>query len=258
MAQRVGILNLVKSALNPSMLPVMLRKAWKRIVSPNSDTEKKLMIDWLIANRTDLDDWANQLNPDLWLEALKFSKRLEKKAADILNTIDYDLGGGGCYPLLYFLVRIRQPEVVLETGVAAGFSSHSILSAMEENGKGTLYSSDFPYFRIPNPKQYIGIIVPEELRRKWHLYVEGDRKNIPAILTKFGSIDLLHYDSDKTYSGRQFVLEAVKPKLNANSIIIVDDIQDNTHFKVFVQDIPPDNWHVFGFEGKYIGLVISS
>ena len=76
-----------------------------------------------------------------------------------MENIQYNLGGGADYPLLYFLTRYLNPENVLETGVAAGFSSYAILSALQKNRKGTLYSSDFPYLRIKNPERYIGIVV---------------------------------------------------------------------------------------------------
>ena len=55
------------------------------------------------------------------------------------------LGGGGNFILLYFLTR-KFNKVVVETGVAAGWSSLAILGAFEKNGEGKLYSSDFPYF----------------------------------------------------------------------------------------------------------------
>ena len=94
-----------------------------------------------------------------------------------LKKIKYDLGGGGFYPLLFFIVKYIKPNIVVETGVAAGFSSYAILKAIEENKKGRLYSSDFPYFRIPNPEKYIGIIVPEKLKKSWDLLIDGDNIN---------------------------------------------------------------------------------
>lgn len=44
--------------------------------------------------------------------------------------------------LLYALVRIEQPEVVVETGVAAGTSSFVILEALTRNERGRLHSFD--------------------------------------------------------------------------------------------------------------------
>ena len=82
------------------------------------------------------------------------------------------------------MVLIAEPKTILETGVAAGFSSQSFLSALAKNGSGKLYSSDYPYFRIPNPEKYIGIVVDKELQNNWELYIEGDKANLDKIIRK--------------------------------------------------------------------------
>ena len=45
--------------------------------------------------------------------------------------------------LLFFLTRFLKPNIVLETGVANGYSSKAILYAIKKNKKGSLFSSDF-------------------------------------------------------------------------------------------------------------------
>mgnify|MGYP007000273262 len=72
-----------------------------------------------------------------------------------------------------------------------------------------LYSSDFPYFRIKDPEKYIGIVVEKSLRKNWNLFIEGDENNLPKILKTAKKIDILSYDSDKTYSGRSKTLTKV-------------------------------------------------
>ena len=57
---------------------------------------------------------------------------------------------GGLYKLLYFPIRKIKPYTVVETGVAAGWTSLAILRALNKNGRGHLYSSDFPYFELKN------------------------------------------------------------------------------------------------------------
>ena len=44
-----------------------------------------------------------------------------------------------------------------------------LLQAIEKNNVGKLFSSDFPYFRLENPEQYIGIVVPNDLKKNWRL-----------------------------------------------------------------------------------------
>lgn len=163
-------------------------------------------------------------------------------------------GGGGHYPLLYFLTRYRKPAVVVETGVAAGFSSAAFLAAMNANGSGRLYSSDFSLFRLDHPESFIGRLVDDELRRNWTLRLKGDRSNLPAILREVGSVDLLHYDSDKTHSGRAFALAQVESRLAPEAVVVMDDIQDNLFFHDHVRR-RQSRFRVIGFEGKSVGII---
>jgi hypothetical protein len=45
-------------------------------------------------------------------------------------------------PSLYLLTRLLRPNAIVETGVAAGVSSYFILQALQDIGKGQLYSVD--------------------------------------------------------------------------------------------------------------------
>ncbi len=86
------------------------------------------------------------------------------------------------------------------------------------------------------------------------MHITGDRKSLPEILKKASRVDLFHFDSDKTVSGREFALSSVQPHLTPGAVIIMDDIQDNLHFRDTVEKrgVP---FKVFGFEGKYQGVI---
>jgi LytS/YehU family sensor histidine kinase len=76
------------------------------------------------------------------------------------------------------------------------------------------------------------------LIKNWYLDIEGDDKALPEILKRIGenNIDLIHYDSDKSYNARNKALKIFESKINSsNTIIIFDDIQDNLHFKDLVE-----------------------
>jgi hypothetical protein len=47
-------------------------------------------------------------------------------------------------PVLYVCIRALKPQIMVETGVSSGSSTHYILKAMELNGQGKLYSIDLP------------------------------------------------------------------------------------------------------------------
>jgi predicted O-methyltransferase YrrM len=154
-------------------------------------------------------------------------------------------------------VRKIKPIVVVETGVAAGWSSLAILRALGKNGKGKLYSSDFPYFRLENPGQYVGYLAKNEINKiDWFLDIRGDNLAIPEILKRIGSnnIDLIHYDSDKSYSGWDKVLKNLFPKISHKTIIIFDDIQDNLYFKNLIERTKKD-YFILQFKGKYLGII---
>lgn len=246
----MGVREVLRNALRPGYGFVMADKARKRL----TPSTRRAALEWAISSATPMDLYCSRLNGELWKEAVEWARSVEPACRRIVERSGVDLGGGGAYSLLYFVTRLRTPATVVETGVAAGWSSLAFLSALERNGTGHLYSSDFPYFRLDNPEQYVGILVTNDLRARWTLDLRGDRKALPAILSMAGSIGIFHYDSDKSRAGRQWALRELEPYLCDNSIIIMDDIQDNTFFRDFVQS-RKCTYAVFEFQGKFLGLV---
>lgn len=247
--------NILKQATKPSRFNVMAGKVVSRLFENNSKTSIQTNLTWIKEGLECYETYASQINPAIWIESKAIGEDITKRSEDILRGIEYDLGGGGLYTFLYFIIRLTKPKNVVETGVAAGFSSYAILAALEQNKTGKLFSSDFPYFRLPNPEKYIGVIVPDELKKNWTLLIEGDEKNLPKIMNEVDSIDLFHYDSDKSYKGRKKALAMVSSKLSQTAIILMDDIQDNSHFHDMVMDIKREDWRIFEFKGKYVGMI---
>ncbi|GAA3180977.1 hypothetical protein GCM10010531_38950 [Blastococcus jejuensis] len=247
--------NIARNALRPSYLREMTRKASLRIRSTGREVEEAKA--WASANAVDMTAWATEVDPDLWREAEEFASAMAADARPRVAALEdagITMGGGGAYGLLYFLARRLAPERILETGVAAGWSTWAFLAAIETNGRGSLYSSDFPYFRIANPEQYIGYLVPDRLRNpNWHLYTKGDRANLKNILAKEKSFGLVHYDSDKTRAGRQFCVDALRGHLTDRSVLVMDDIGDDLFFRDVLYS--PDDAVIFAWEGKYLGMV---
>jgi predicted O-methyltransferase YrrM len=218
---------------DPRRIKPLAKKIAKR-VSGETDRGSPENDEWIVANSIPAEKIAISLDSGLWNEALQFSESLQKRAAAILEGIPYELGGGGHDVFLYWLTRYARPKVIVETGVAAGWTSTAFLAAIAKNGTGKLYSSDFPYFRLPNPEQFIGILVEEELRRNWVLEVNSDEVNLPRILGGLDEVDLFHYDSDKMASGREFAVELVRKKLSPTGLIIMDDIWNDDWFRIYV------------------------
>jgi predicted O-methyltransferase YrrM len=204
-----------------------------------------------VASRADRFVAANEL---LWSEAESFAAALEARAEVLLRARGFDAVGSGAHcALLYFLTRHTRPRSVLETGVAAGYASAAVLAALERNGAGRLFSSDFPYLRSPRPYDHIGCLVDPSHRHRWRIELVGDRVNVPLLLAGAGPIDLFHYDSDKSYSGRKWVFSRVLRSLSPGAVVVMDDVQDNLFFKDWIER---EGWPyaVLPFRDKYVGV----
>jgi predicted O-methyltransferase YrrM len=246
--------NILGNSFKRHNFRVMLDKVGARFRERKWKSESARSLAWCRENVQPLEAFLRRVDSDLWDETSQVCREIESDAQRKLAEIDVPLGGGGNYPLLYFFTRLRRPATVVETGVAAGWSSQAILTALRNNGdNGRLYSSDFPYFRQQDPERFIGYVVADELRESWSLLIDGDKFNLPRILLSCGAVDLFHYDSDKSRAGRQFALDCLVPRIADNALLIFDDIQDNLHFADLVAERA---WPycVFEFEGKYIGM----
>ncbi|MGE3856188.1 MAG: class I SAM-dependent methyltransferase [Dehalococcoidia bacterium] len=242
--------NVARNALRPAFLPVMLRKVLKRTERDTSAAATA----WARERARPIDAYCAAADPALWAETTARCEEMRAEVRAKLDALGIDLGGGGAYPLLRFLVRWRRPEVVVETGVAAGWSSYAVLDALRANGGGRLLSSDFPYFRLDHPERYVGFAVPDDLRPGWHLDMRGDAAALPDIVSRVDRIDLFHYDSDKSASGRAFALRTAGRLIGRRGVVVMDDIQDNLFFRDWVarEHLP---YLVFEFEGKFLGVV---
>ena len=246
--------NILRNIIKKNNLVVIFNKIIKRF-EKNTSLEAKSWANSHVKMTTD--EFLKKIDAKLYNESITVINEIVLQSKKKLDSINVSLGGGGNYLLLYFLIRKYRPKIILETGVAAGWSTLAILKAINKNKLGKLYSSDFPYFRIKNPEKFIGFLARDEKNlSEWSLDIRGDEIALPFFTSKFkdNSIDLFHYDSDKSYSGRKKAMKILEKKLSKNSIIIFDDIQNNLHFKNFVNK---NNlkFRIFEFQSKFIGLI---
>jgi len=111
-----------------------------------------------------------------------------------------------------------------------------------------------PYPKMNN-EAFVGIVVPERLRGSREIIREPDRPGIKKAIARAGGIiDLCHYDSDKSWWGRQYGYPLLWNALRSGGIFISDDIQDNMAFADFVAECQL-NFSVTEYGGKYIGIV---
>ena len=251
-------LAILESALNPKRFPVMLDKLSRRMTRKKAGLSQQAYMQWLSDEGVSVEEWCKSRDEGLWEEAVSFKDALVEAYKERRDKLPPEIGGSGnaCFNFLYFLTRYFKPQTVVETGVALGFSSQAFLKALDLNGQGgRLYSSDFPYFRVHNAESYIGFMVEDAYRPFWTLYVDGDDSNLRRIRDGVGSIDLFHYDSDKSYIGRMKGFAAVQDKLAPDALILFDDLRDNPHFYDFVQQKMFKNYVVFDYKGQFVGMV---
>jgi hypothetical protein len=140
--------------------------------------------------------------------------------------------------LCYVLCRALRPDVVLETGVAYGASSSYIVKALDLNAHGELHSVDRAPVR-PGVEDYIGALVPEELRSRWTLHRGTSRRLVPSLLPNLEGLSLFVHDSQHTYRNISWELRTVTPHLTRPAAVLVDDTAGNRAFEEWVERSRP-------------------
>jgi predicted O-methyltransferase YrrM len=176
-------------------------------------------------------------------------KRSEEAAA----ACPVKMGGPSNLDLLYQLAEHVQARRVIETGVAYGWSSLALLLSIKKRN-GMLVSTDLPYAGLDNDL-YVGCVVPDELHENWKLLRGPDRQRIPEAINLVGTLDLCHYDSDKSYSGRMWTYPRLWEALCSGGLFISDDIGDNMGFPDFTRSVAIEPIVVRSGE-KYAGILV--
>jgi predicted O-methyltransferase YrrM len=143
------------------------------------------------------------------------------------------MGGGADVDILYTLVNSLNPVRVLETGVAHGWSTLALLAG-SQRPDFKLVSVDLPYINSPK-EALVGHLVPNQFRNNWVLLRYPDFIGVRIAIKTFGTFDVFHYDSDKSYSGKFRTLNYVFNRMPISGIIIVDDVNDNSAFIDFCE-----------------------
>lgn len=166
----------------------------------------------------------------------------------------FKMGGRGNVGLLFNVCEQVQAKYVAETGVAYGWSSLSILLSLAKRPGSLLVSTDMPYAKMGND-DFVGIVVPQHLKEHWRLIREADISGLPKAFKDVEYLDVVHYDSDKSYLGRMTTYPKLYKKLRAGGVFVSDDIQDNIAFKHFCEKLNLDPV-VISFRNQFVGAFI--
>lgn len=238
--------------------PKMYGQIWqlflRRFFLRNDRYKEFESIKWCESISTTEKDGFHQLFPDVDFENLnnRFPEIINS-AIERVKSSPFEMGGAGALDLIYNITSITKVQAILETGVSYGWSSLAFLLALKDQS-GRLFSIDMPYPKMGN-EDFVGIAVPSELKKNWTLYNFPDRVGIPrAINNNKAKFDLIHYDSDKSYSGRKWAYPILWEALKTGGLFISDDIQDNIAFKEFCDqlNLKPT---IVESQNKFVGIL---
>jgi hypothetical protein len=143
--------------------------------------------------------------------------------------------------LCYAACRATRPAAIIETGVAYGVTTAYILKALEENSEGRLHSIDLPPLGKRSP-EYVGCLVPAELRSRWDLRIGSVRSLLPGILRETGGVSVFIHDSLHTYAHMTMEFNAALGVLRPGGVLIADDIEGNKAFEEATRDSRVASW----------------
>jgi predicted O-methyltransferase YrrM len=147
------------------------------------------------------------------------------------------------------VLRTLRPAVAVETGVCNGVSTAFLLLALDANGAGELHSLDLPEIAgedyepgtfwdgkggavIPADREP-GWMIPERLRKRWHLTLGRSQDELPGMLDRLGAIDFFLHDSEHSEACMRFEFDTAWAALRDGGVLAADDVNANIAFADF-------------------------
>jgi len=206
-------------------------------------------------------DGFHKIFPDQdYTEISQIHSTTVREAVETIRSKDFNWGGQGNMSLNYNLAEAAKARNILETGVAYGWSSMSFLLSLENRNVGRLVSVDMPFFGVEDETE-VGCAVPEKLKSRWSLISLPDKDGLPKVFKQMPSIDICHYDSDKSYDGKKWAFPKIWKHLKKDGLLISDDISDNMAFFEFAESVSSRPIVIKTFDTqveKFVGILKKS
>lgn len=243
----------------PELYPQLMYLFYQRAFPHAKENTRNEATEWCLKRSITSSHAIQKFTGQTWVKPIRevFPEFFDA-AKKMVEQLPLKMGGKADLELLYYLAEHQKAHTIVETGVAYGWSSSVFLLSLQNREEGVLYSTDMPYAKMNN-EIFVGCLVPSELKKKWHLITLPDRQAFPKIGKQISSIDLCHYDSDKSYRGRMWAYAWLWSRLRIGGIFISDDVNDNVAFKDFSETVGETPTIVYYEpEDKYAGLLIKS
>lgn len=226
---------------DPSFTPELMRRARRKLLETvkGKDPRTESCKDWCASVGIKGEEFlkGHGVSDETLKKYAAFEAAEAPKAQQKLNDsgMTQDIGAANMQ-VLYCLAEHHDAANILETGVAYAWSSLAILHSLHSRDKGHLISNDLPP-TANFSEDYIGMLVPEEMKSRWTFIRGADRESLKKIHLDGKRFDLMHYDSDKTYEGRRWSYAFIYDHLlKPGGILMSDDIDDNYGFKDFCDE----------------------
>jgi len=156
---------------------------------------------------------------------------------------------------LFSICYFSEPELVIETGVAYGFSSSYILLALSLLKKGKLISIDVLLRKEHSPEKF-GIAIPSELKKRQQLIIGKSTEELKKLLKEDTKIDIFMHDSLHTYKYMMEEFHIAWPFIKNQGFLVSDDVSDNNAFLDFSEKVGKKPIIIFDeIKKTYFGLI---
>lgn len=158
------------------------------------------------------------------------SKSAKSNQRSVKSIADSAVKGKKYAELMFRLVEAFQPDAILELGTSLGITT-SYLSKANKSAK--VYSLEGAAEIVKVAKENLRLTRSENVE-----VIEGNFDDtLPPLLSKVKQIDLAFIDGNHRKEATLKYFEWLLPKLNVNSIVVVDDINWSSEMNEAWQDL---------------------
>ncbi len=184
---------------------------------------------------------------------IKVKKNQKWPSVENPYLVEYGLTKSICR-LLSIICILSKPEIVLETGVANGFSSSYILQALKQLNHGKLISIDGIFLPWQTEKK-IGQAIPQKLKKRHILIIGKSSDELKTVFKKTEQVDIFLRDSDHTYDNVINELNIVWPHIKNGGFLMSDDVGWNDAFIDFAERVKHTPIFLSKDYGGFFGII---